>query len=532
MARIGRFLLDTNIVIALFAGETSIQQRLAEASEVFVPCIVLGELYYGARKSTRVTENLARIDEFVGSSTVLPCDTVTAQQYGDIKNMPLPGGSADKLGNRYELWWTVWQLVRMLDGKGDSIRIEDPGVTKAEFVISYGGRRELHQAKRSHPDGKWSLASLSASDMRLLQAIHAQLTGNDDRFVFVSSSDARELADLAERSQQAESLQEFEEKFLAAKETRNLFERLQKYWNNANVATAFDILKRVEVRAMDEQGIEENVTWGLRALFLSNPISVCNELRALAEHSVHKTLTRGDLLNHLVSRSYQLRRLRKPEAASVLVDEVTEQYLAGVRKKLIRKTLLPREATQVLLSRMAEHVGGGDVVLTGTAGAGKTGCVIEFVEALRSRGIPVLAFRLDRRAPVSSTRDFSQQFGLEESPALVLAAAAEAREAVLVVDQLDAVSTTSGRRADFCDAVEGMLAEARGLRERVKLHVVVVCRAFDWENDHRLRPMVSKNHAQIEVAEFSLDEVRTVLAAERFSVEPDCLMARGSAPRR
>jgi tRNA(fMet)-specific endonuclease VapC len=86
MARIGRFLLDTNIVIALFAGEISLQQRLAEACEVFVPCIVLGELYYGARKSTRVTENLARIDEFVGSSTVLPCDTVTAQQYGDIKN--------------------------------------------------------------------------------------------------------------------------------------------------------------------------------------------------------------------------------------------------------------------------------------------------------------------------------------------------------------------------------------------------------------------------------------------------------------
>ena len=86
MARTGRFLLDTNIVIALFARETAVQQRLAEASEVFVPSIVLGELYYGARKSTRVTENLARIDEFVASSTVLPCDTATAQQYGDIKN--------------------------------------------------------------------------------------------------------------------------------------------------------------------------------------------------------------------------------------------------------------------------------------------------------------------------------------------------------------------------------------------------------------------------------------------------------------
>jgi hypothetical protein len=433
--------------------------------------------------------------------------------------MPLPGGPADKLGNRYELWWTVWQLVRMLDGKGDSIRIEDPGVTKAEFVISHGGRRELHQAKRSHPDGKWSLASLAASDMRVLQVIYAQLTGNDDQFVFVSSSDARELADLAERSQQAESLQEFEEKFLAAKEIRNRFERLQKYWDNTKVASAFDILRRVEVRVMDEQGIGEHVTWGLRALFLSDPLSVCTDLRAIAEDSVHKILTRTDLLTHLMSRGYQLRRLRKPEAASGLVHEVTEQYLTGVRKKLIRKTLLPREATQVLLSRIAEDAVGGDVVVTGKAGTGKTGCVIEFVEALRSQGIPVLACRLDRLPPVFSTHEFGQQLRLEESSALVLAAAAEEREAVLVIDQLDAVSTTSGRSADFLDVVEGMLAEVRGLRQRVKLHVVVVCRAFDWENDHRLRRMLSNDHAQVEVAELSPDEVRTVLAADHFSVE-------------
>lgn len=86
MARTGRFLLDTNIVIGLFAREASIQQRLAVAGEVFVPSIVIGELYYGARKSMRVTENLARIDEFVASSTVLPCGTATAQQYGEIKN--------------------------------------------------------------------------------------------------------------------------------------------------------------------------------------------------------------------------------------------------------------------------------------------------------------------------------------------------------------------------------------------------------------------------------------------------------------
>ena len=36
MARTGRFLLDTNIVIALFAREAAVQQRLAETSTATV----------------------------------------------------------------------------------------------------------------------------------------------------------------------------------------------------------------------------------------------------------------------------------------------------------------------------------------------------------------------------------------------------------------------------------------------------------------------------------------------------------------
>ncbi len=74
----GSFLLDTNIVIALFAEEAAVKKRLAEDIEVFVPSIVLGELYYGALKSTRVEANLARLDEFARSSAVLVCDTETA----------------------------------------------------------------------------------------------------------------------------------------------------------------------------------------------------------------------------------------------------------------------------------------------------------------------------------------------------------------------------------------------------------------------------------------------------------------------
>lgn len=435
--------------------------------------------------------------------------------------MPLPGGPADKIGNRYERWWTVYQLIRMLHGQAESIRIEDPGASKAEFVIISKGRRELHQAKRSHQDGKWSLASLAASDVRLLQAMFDQLLGSDARFVFVSGSEAGELKELVLRAESAETADEFESRFLGAKGQTNNFEKLRKYWKNTDAATAYEMLHRIDVRTIDERSIEENVKWGLRALFLADPDKICAELRCFAEDSIHRTITREALIARLNQRGFALRRLAKLGEATILIGEVTERYLATGRRKLIRKSLIPRAATQMLLERLRGDPRGSDSVLIGKAGAGKTGCVIEFVEALRARSVPavVLAFRLDRLKPVSTTAELGEQLGLKESPALVLAAASAGREAVLVVDQLDFVSTTSGRSSDFFEAIEGLLAEARGLRDRLKLHIVVVCREFDWENDHRLRRMLSGENAKIEVTEFSPDEVKAVLSTQGFHTE-------------
>ncbi|MGD0651512.1 MAG: PIN domain-containing protein [Verrucomicrobiia bacterium] len=81
----GSVLLDTNVVIALFARDSDVQRHLSEAREVFAPSIVLGELYCGAMKSARVEANLARIHELATAMNVLPCDATTAQHHGHIK---------------------------------------------------------------------------------------------------------------------------------------------------------------------------------------------------------------------------------------------------------------------------------------------------------------------------------------------------------------------------------------------------------------------------------------------------------------
>jgi tRNA(fMet)-specific endonuclease VapC len=82
----GRYLLDTNIVIALFANETGIRDHLADANEVFLTSIVIGELCFGAWKSGRSQANLSRIEEFAANNVVLGCDTDIAYRYGEIKD--------------------------------------------------------------------------------------------------------------------------------------------------------------------------------------------------------------------------------------------------------------------------------------------------------------------------------------------------------------------------------------------------------------------------------------------------------------
>jgi tRNA(fMet)-specific endonuclease VapC len=83
----GRYLLDTSILIALFADETLVKEKLAQASEVFIPSIAVGELYYGVWKSQRRQENIAQVDELVAESVVLSCNVGAARWYGEVKNV-------------------------------------------------------------------------------------------------------------------------------------------------------------------------------------------------------------------------------------------------------------------------------------------------------------------------------------------------------------------------------------------------------------------------------------------------------------
>jgi tRNA(fMet)-specific endonuclease VapC len=59
-----KYLLDTNAVIGIIAGNRDLIDRLSEhvPSDFGVPSVVMYELYWGAYKSAKVAENVARVE--------------------------------------------------------------------------------------------------------------------------------------------------------------------------------------------------------------------------------------------------------------------------------------------------------------------------------------------------------------------------------------------------------------------------------------------------------------------------------------
>jgi tRNA(fMet)-specific endonuclease VapC len=82
-----KYLLDTNIVIYVMKRKPiEVLGKFNENSaRMAMSVITLSELFHGAEKSSRVSDNLLAIEDFVSRIEVLPYTTKASQHYGSIR---------------------------------------------------------------------------------------------------------------------------------------------------------------------------------------------------------------------------------------------------------------------------------------------------------------------------------------------------------------------------------------------------------------------------------------------------------------
>jgi tRNA(fMet)-specific endonuclease VapC len=87
MAMNGKYLFDANVIIDVFRGKMSTIEKIKDINLVYIPAIVLGELYYDANKSNQTDKRKIEIEELEKNVTVLNVSQTTAHIYGEIKNI-------------------------------------------------------------------------------------------------------------------------------------------------------------------------------------------------------------------------------------------------------------------------------------------------------------------------------------------------------------------------------------------------------------------------------------------------------------
>jgi predicted nucleic acid-binding protein len=80
----GSVLVDTNVVVAYFRGDMTLQPHFAGITPLYLPWVVLGELHFGAQRAQRRQEQLAYIHDLLTYAVVLFPDQDT-EVYGQVK---------------------------------------------------------------------------------------------------------------------------------------------------------------------------------------------------------------------------------------------------------------------------------------------------------------------------------------------------------------------------------------------------------------------------------------------------------------
>lgn len=82
-----KYMLDTNIVIYVIKRRPMELLEIfnAHASQMCISSITLAELLHGVEKSSMISQNMRKIEDFISHLEVLPYDSSAAAHYGDIR---------------------------------------------------------------------------------------------------------------------------------------------------------------------------------------------------------------------------------------------------------------------------------------------------------------------------------------------------------------------------------------------------------------------------------------------------------------
>jgi hypothetical protein len=406
-----------------------------------------------------------------------------------------------------------------LRGEFDAIQVEPPGISAegAEFRLfgeQPAGVDEVHQCKRRHASS-WTVREL---DRAGVLAPFGRHLADGVRVVFCSGTGSV-LLGMAEK---ARGLALTDWLASLSNVEAQATDELARSWEVGD-QEIHDRLTRLRVQVVDEVSLRAASLEYLAVLLDGDPEAALLSLMNFLLDNLMVWLTGQQVWNYLRTRGFSPRQ-GQDLALSEQVLGLRDRYIDGITHvRPGNLPLLARPEIDEIVQALVAAEGPRIVAVTGEPGSGKSTVLSEVCRRLAEKGIVVGPLRLDAAVEAWTAEQLGRQpgIGFGGPPARIVARAAGGGPAVLVVDQLDALSVLAGKGETVLDGVREMLSQAQ-MADNVR--VLIACRSHDLSHDRRLRQLIHvtepdgtegapRNTRRFAIGDLSQEQVRHALTA-------------------
>ena len=442
------------------------------------------------------------------------------------------GGRADKSGNRYEIKWTVYQMLRVIEEKIYSVTLESLGEDEQGidvWIDNFDGTREGQQCKgRNGSEEKWTVSSMQSHN--ILANWKYQLDrDNKNKVALVSPLACSLMLDLINRANNTDVDYEYFYNNQICKSSK----QLQKFYidyaeamdlnikEKKDIIKSIDYLKRTLYRQEPDFQLREIILDKIRYLLVGDEYKIYDTFISIVVDAdiLGKQIT-NTILYELIKRKHiKLKNLALDKRILPRIKELNYEY----RKFFIpiKDELIERKEFDLCRSSIEL---GESIIVHGKAGNGKSGCTEAIMNYCEKQLIPIIAIKLDKRIPNGNAEKWGHDLGLPSSIVHCLHSISKEEKAVIVLDQLDALRWTQAHSRDsllVCTEIINEVIKINAERNK-NISVVFVCRTYDIENDNNIKALFKFNentdmklsYRKIDVGELDFETVEQVVGGK------------------
>lgn len=193
-------------------------------------------------------------------------------------------------------------------------------------------------------------------------------------------------------------------------------------------------------------------------------------------------------------------------------ERYSRQHLKQNQYSIPRIGHIERNEIREIINAWGNGVNG--ILLTGTAGSGKSGLVLDLAKALQRRGTPILFIRAtDFHSIADPASAIKQRLSSNKDLGESLSIIGSEQECVVIVDQLDSASESI--------SLAGFVSLLKSIQDFTGVRVLAVSRIYEAENSKIIKDL---GFSRIESRELEIETAQTYLRIIGISNYTDDLL--------